>query len=129
MKLTLRTLDKRYSIAQLPRRQPLPMWATPPDDIEQFYSVSFTAEEISIVTLAEKVPQAVKAARNWAVLHVVGNLDFSLTGILADLATVLAKSKVSIFAISTYNTDYLLVPQDQLNDAQAALRAAGHTII
>jgi hypothetical protein len=64
----------------------------------------------------------------WRALGVVGPLDFSLIGILAALAEPLAAAKVSIFAISTYDTDYVLVREKSLETALAALRRAGHTV-
>jgi hypothetical protein len=71
----------------------------------------------------------VLAERGWRCLQVAGPLDFSLTGVLASLASCLAEAKVSIFAISTYDTDYLLVQAEDLETAIRALRAAGHEIV
>ena len=64
----------------------------------------------------------------WRCLQVAGPLDFALTGVLASLAQPLAAAGVSIFAISTYDTDYLLVPDEALDASLAALRSAGHTL-
>ncbi|WP_433472184.1 ACT domain-containing protein [Spirillospora sp. CA-142024] len=64
--------------------------------------------------------------RGWSVLMVAGPLDFSLTGILAAIAGPLAAAEISIFAVSTYDTDYVLLRSDQADDATKVLRAAGH---
>jgi hypothetical protein len=88
-----------------------------------------SADELSIVCEESKVPMDVKTERGWRVLKVLGPLDFSLVGILSDLANALAKAGVSIFAISTYDTDYVLVKQDQLDVALFALREAGHEVL
>jgi hypothetical protein len=81
-----------------------------------------------VVAAAAAVPRDAKAERGWRALHVDATLDFGLTGILAALVVPLAETGVSIFALSTYDTDYLLVREPQLPAALAALRAAGHTV-
>ena len=91
-------------------------------------SVTRTAAELSIVAPSAAVPPEVRAERDWRALRVAGPLDFALTGILASLAAPLADAGVSIFALSTYDTDYVLVRHPQLDVALAALRAAGHTV-
>jgi uncharacterized protein len=70
----------------------------------------------------------VECERGWRALVVRGPLDFALTGVLASLATPLAEAGVSIFALSTYDTDYVLVREAQLRDAVAALAAAGNDV-
>ena len=91
------------------------------------FSATRTAEELSVVCLeAEVPPEAAKADRGWACIRVAGTLDFSLTGVLAALAQPLAAAGVSIFALSTFDTDYLLVRGRDLPAARAALEAAGH---
>jgi hypothetical protein len=77
---------------------------------------------------AARVPDDVRAERGWRALAVAGPLDFALTGVLAALAGPLADAGVSIFAIATYDTDYVLVRADRLADAVGALRAAGHRV-
>ena len=87
-----------------------------------------TASELSIVCPDASVPAAVTAHRGWRAIAVDGTLDFALTGVLASLASPLASAGVSIFAVSTYDTDYVLVQQDALDRAVAALAAAGHRV-
>lgn len=123
------TLAGLYSITQISRSLAIPIWAAPPNSQDEFYSIAYTADEISIVTKAERVPSEAKSERDWAVLKVKGELDFSLTGILSDIAGVLAASEIPIFAISTFNTDYILVRHTHLHSAQRALRTKGHTVI
>lgn len=89
-----------------------------------------TKEELSLVCPTDRVPVDTLAREDgWRALQVAGPLDFSLVGILADLAGVLAQSGVSIFALSTYDTDYILTKEAQLEQALAALRQAGHTVL
>jgi hypothetical protein len=91
-------------------------------------SVTRTADELSIVCAEGLVPQGARCERGWRCLAVEGPLPFSATGILASLAGPLAEANVSIFAVSTFDTDYLLVPGQQMALALAALEAAGHEV-
>ena len=88
-----------------------------------------TAADTSIVCASARVPDGVRAERGWRALTVEGPLDFALTGVLAALAVPLADAGVSIFAVSTYDTDHVLVRSDRLADAVEALRAAGHSVV
>jgi hypothetical protein len=87
-----------------------------------------TASELSVVCAAAGVPDDVRAERGWRALAVEGPLDLALTGVLASLLVPLAHAGVSIFAVSTYDTDYVLVRSERLADALEALRGAGHRI-
>jgi hypothetical protein len=87
-----------------------------------------TRAELSVVCAAARVPDGVRAERGWRALAVCGRLDLGLTGVLAGLLAPLAAAGVPIFAVSTYDTDYVLVREERLAEAVAALRAAGHTV-
>jgi hypothetical protein len=101
---------------------PIPGWAH-----SSFFSVTRTRDELSIVCSEENVPEGVLCDRGWHCLQVKGPLDFEMTGILASLAVPLAEADVSIFAISTYDTDYLLVRE--LDRSITALSNAGHNVM
>ena len=103
----------------------LPDWATR----DGFFSVTRTDEELSIVCRADWVPSGVLAEKGWRALKVKGPFALSEVGVLAALAAVLADAKVSLFAISTFDTDYLLVSENQLPTAVTALRSAGHRVV
>ena len=95
----------------------------------QFFSHTRAAGEFSYVAEERGVPEAATAvSRGWIALMVHGPLDFSLTGILASVAVTLAEAGVSIFALSTYDTDYVLVKEETKIRTIAALRAAGHEV-
>ena len=97
---------------------------------DDFFFLSRTDEELSLVCREPSVPaNAAVAEPGWSMLRVAGVLDFSLTGILSSLSGTLAEAKVGIFAVSTYNTDYILVKTKDLSRAVESLRAAGHTFI
>lgn len=91
--------------------------------------VGKTDEEISLVCRTEDTP-AVTSARedSWSGFRVQGVLDFSLTGILAGISGILAEEKIGIFAVSTYNTDYILVKKENLERALEALAGRGFTV-
>jgi hypothetical protein len=101
----------------------IPGWAT-----GSLVSITRTHEEISIVCPEEKVPEGVETERGWRGLAVVGRLDFSLVGILSSLLGPLALAGIPVFVTSTFNTDYLFVKQERLEQALEALRQAGHEI-
>ncbi len=89
---------------------------------KKFYSITKTDEELSIVVDEDVDIQGEIVEYNWRAIKIVGILDFSLIGILSKISTILAKDKISIFAISTYNTDYILVKEDKLKNAIDALK-------
>lgn len=103
----------------------MPAWATAGKTLS---SITRTDEELSIVCAEKLVPTGVKQAAGWRLLKVEGPLDFSLVGVLASIARPLAEAAVSIFAISTHHTDYVLVREVQLATALQALQAAGHAV-
>ncbi|HET8976384.1 MAG TPA: ACT domain-containing protein [Solirubrobacterales bacterium] len=109
----------------------LPAGAAPPPDPGRgaLFSATRTADEVSVVCPADAAPAGARTEGPFAALRVSGALDFSLTGILASLAAPLAEAGVSVFAISTFDTDYLLVPRERLDDAREALAAAGHELV
>jgi hypothetical protein len=122
--LTLTILPEILAICRLSVDEIVPEWAM----LGEFVSITHTSDELSIVCAAENVPPDVKADRGWRGLKVVGPLDLALTGILASLAHPLAEAKINLFAISTFETDYLLVTEYNLASACEALRQAGHMV-
>lgn len=119
--LTLQIIEGEYSICRLPPDSAMPAWGVR----EPFYSVTATADELSVVCRTPHVPPGVRREDGWKALCVSGPLDFSLTGILAGLANPLAETGISIFAVSTYDTDYLLVRASDFANAVDTLKAAG----
>jgi hypothetical protein len=114
--LSLSILPETIAICRLPHDAPIPAWAMP--DASTLYSITRTTDELSIVCNQELVPPATPMVeRNWRAIKVGGPLDFSLTGILASLANPLAEAEISIFAISTFDTDYVLVQDDNFEQA------------
>jgi len=122
--LELSLLPERFAISRLAADSPVPAWATQ----GPFFSVTRTGDELSIVTELSRVPVGVPSQPGWRVLKVHGPFVLSEIGVLSALATPLAEAKISLFAVSTFDTDYLLVASETLSAAMAALERAGHTI-
>jgi hypothetical protein len=120
------------AVCKLAADAAIPAWATAVSQ-PGLCSITRTSEELSIVCLQELVPKNNEAILSmetgWVCLKVEGPLDFGLTGILASLAAHLAAAKIPIFAMSTYNTDYLLVKQDLIDKAIQVLEDAGQFVI
>ena len=93
-----------------------------------FSSVTHTADELSLVCAESAVPQGIHCEPGWRLFKIEGPLDFALTGILAAVAQPLAEAGVSIFTISTYETDYVMVKDQDVEKAVLALAAAGHRV-
>ncbi len=121
--LSLHLLPGRFAVCRLPPDAPLPEAGSP-----GLWSATRTADELSLVVPEEERRPEWQAETGWRCLQVAGPLDFGLTGILASLATPLAEAGVSLFAVSTYDTDYLLVRGDRLDQARKALEGAGHRV-
>ena len=124
MHLTL--LPGRLAICRLPADAPVPGWTPTAGSL---LSITRTADELSVVCDEARVTVEVVAERGWRALRVTGPLDFALTGVLAALAAPLAAAGVSIFALSTYDTDYVLVREADVERAVAALAHAGHDLV
>lgn len=122
--LELSLLPGRFAISRLAPDAHIPSWATQ----GAFYSVTRTRDELSIVVEESDVPAGTQSQAGWRVLKVHGPLVLSEVGVLASLTAPLADAKVSLFVVSTFDTDYLLVTQEQLTSAIVALGRAGHSI-
>lgn len=132
MNLTFTQIKDGLAICRFPIDHPIvPEWLS-----SSFFSITKTADELSVV-IPENLVLATgtlnldesKVDKTWKGLKVDGPLDFSLIGIMADIATTLANGGVSIFAISTYDTDYILVKEKDFEKAKGLLLKAGHTVL
>lgn len=124
-KLNLSLQPERLSYCRLASGAPIPEWAS---GSTAFTSITRTRDELSIVCEERRVPLAVKQESGWRLFKVAGPMDFSLVGILASLAGPLARARISIMAVSTFDTDYLMVKEPKLREAIKVLKAAGHRI-
>jgi uncharacterized protein len=117
-KFTLSVLPEKLGICHFGKGSPIPEWVVHNND---FFSVTKTHDELSVVCLDEKIPANVAAERGWRALKVKGPLGFVMTGIVSSLSGPLAKEGVSILYISTFETDYILVGEENLEKAKKVL--------
>lgn len=120
---SLVVLAGHYAVCRLAVGTPVPAWAR-----GEFFSVTSTPDEMSVMCPADVVPEEVLAERNWRVLKLVGPFPFSSVGVLASIAGPLAQAGISLLVVSTYDTDYLLIKADTLSAALRALQGAGHAV-
>jgi uncharacterized protein len=121
MRLTL--LPDSYAVCRLDPDASLPEWAK-----GQFVSITRTLQELSVVCPEQHVPENSRHEGSWKIFEVEGPMDLSLVGVLASLTHPLAKANINLFAMSTFDTDYLLVKEERLEDAKDALLLAGHSV-
>lgn len=127
-KPTLSVLKGRFNILRLEKDSKVPSEVFESD----FVSITQTSDELSVVfresNVQSSIPSGIRAERGWSCLKVEGPLDFSLTGILAGISSALAEKRISIFTISTYDTDYILVKETDLERTSEALANEGYKI-
>lgn len=122
--MNLLPLDGLFAVAKLPREAPIPPWASS----GTFFSITRTADELSVVCAEAQVPPGVQYEPGWRCVRVAGKMDFSLVGVLASLVGPLADAGISVFAVSTFDTDYLLVKEAAWKRTEKVILAAGHSV-
>jgi hypothetical protein len=122
--LKFRWLPGPYTIVRLAPGAPAPDWATK----GEFTSITRTTDEFSIVCPSENLPPDVGSSHRWICLKLEGPFPFSLTGVLLSFIEPLSSKGIPIFAISTYDTDYVLIQEEWAGAAISALQAAGHEL-
>jgi hypothetical protein len=125
LSLPLEMLPDTLAICRLPPDAAVPAWAT---GSATFLTISRTPEELSVTAVQGVVPDGTSCERDYRALRVRGTLPPDLVGILLSIAEPLARAGLAIFAISTYDTDYVLVKSRDIPAALVALRAAGHHV-
>ncbi|MGI6585515.1 MAG: ACT domain-containing protein [Gracilibacteraceae bacterium] len=123
--LTMELMKGLYGVCRLNSDEVLPEWALQ----GSFYSITKTSDELSVVCPQDNIPKNIICEKDWRILRIIGPLDFSLIGILSSISTILAKKGISIFAVSTYDTDYILVRDKDTGSAIEALSAEKYEII
>lgn len=123
--VTLELMRETLAVCKLPANADVPDWLPNTG----FVSLTRTPEELSIVCDQDVLPDDLEKGADWRAIKVQGQLDFALTGILSSIASPLADANISIFAISTFDTDYVLVQQSALDSAVKVLQDVGHTVV
>jgi hypothetical protein len=124
-KQTLSVLDATFSIHSMSAEQSIPAFVLSSD----FYFIGKTHDELSLVVKQDIAIEALESDYDWRVLEVLGPLNLSMVGIMAEISAILAAAKISIFVVSTFETDYFLVKSDSLAQAVAALKKARYEVI
>ena len=124
-RLQLVVLPDLYAVARLDPDAAVPGWASS----GEFCSLTRTADELSVACREHLVPDGMRCERGWRCLRVAGTMDFSMVGVVSSLATPIAESGLGVFVVSTFDTDYLLVKDHDLERVIQALRGYGHNVI
>ncbi len=119
----LEVLPSTFAICRLDADANVPEWAT-----GEFLSITRTPDELSIICRQGNVPENLQSELGWRCLRVAGRLKFSMVGVIASLAGTLAAANISVLVVSTFDTDYLLVKEGNLEAAVASLVEAGHAV-
>jgi len=123
--LKFRRLSGLYVVVRFAPDEAVPGWATK----GEFTSLSRSADELSIVCPADNLPHDIEAKLHWICLKLEGPFAFSLTGVLLSFIEPLSSKGVPVFAVSTYDTDYVLIQEEWIGPALNALRQAGHELV
>ena len=118
-------LREKLAVCQLPSGSRVPEWVMGTG----FFCVTQTADELSIVCEEARVPDGVRVEKDWVALKLEGPFPFSLTGVLSSFLQPLATAEIPIFAVATFDTDYVLMKREKLEEAIKALGAAGHEML
>jgi uncharacterized protein len=120
-----RLMDGPYAILRFAEDTAVPEWATR----GEFTSITRTSEELSVVCPLENLPADVHSLHRWICLKLQGPFEFSLTGVLLSFIEPLSSNNIPIFAISTYDTDYVLIQEEFWGMSLNALQQAGHVLV
>lgn len=125
IKLKMTLLKEYYGVCRMSPGAPFPDWTAD----SAFLSMTRTADELSVVCLQSSIPEGVRCEKDWRILKVEGPLDFSLIGIIARISSLLAEAGISLFAVSTFDTDYLLVKGTSIQRAIDVLTWSDYEIM
>jgi hypothetical protein len=123
--MVLELLEKDYSVYQFGVNHQIDKSVFNND----FISITKTNDELSVVAITGLFEQFVKREDNWKILKIDGILDFTLTGIISKISAILANNGIVVFVISTYNTDYILVKEDKLEEAIKVLEESEYKVV
>lgn len=120
----LTLLPDTFAICRLDADTAIPAWAIS----DSFFSITRTADELSIVCLQSLVPDGIRCKQDWRCFQLAGPIPFTTVGVLASLVQPLAEAGINVFAVSTFDTDYLLVKAANFKGAIDALRQQGFSL-
>lgn len=117
-------LEGLFAICRLDRSAPIPDWAT----TEPFFSITRTADELSVVCPQKGIPEGIDCEAGWRCLKVESPFNFDLTGMISSIAVPLAEADIGMFVVATQDSDYLMVKEPDLERAIAVLSRAGYRV-
>ena len=123
MKVSL--LEETYGVCRLPSNTRIPEW-TERQTKQTFLSITQTSEELSIVCPMQWIPSGVQCERDWKCIKIIGPLDFNQIGVISSMSGALAQHSIPLFVISTYDTDYLFVKEDNIVKTKQILEQNKH---
>jgi hypothetical protein len=123
-KLKLTSLPGNFSIFQIDPVIGIPLWAQQ----GEFFSITQAADELSIVCEDKYIPDSINREKNWRVLKIEGPFNFDEIGILNSITTPLARANISLLAVSTFNTDYILIQDSHFIEVVDILKNDGHKV-
>jgi len=123
--MELQLFEQELAVVRLNSECEIPSWVYS----AEFFSITRTADELSIFCDASVVPSECDHSKGWRIFRVVGQFDLELTGMISALSMPLAMKQISIFSISTHDTDYMVLQNQSLADAKGALERAGHVFV
>ncbi len=122
--MLFKILENKYGVCRLHNTASIPEWI----GTGEFISITRTEDELSMVCLEEGIPEEIPCERGWRILKIQGPLDFTMIGVLSEISMLLAKEEISIFVISTFDTDYILLKELNLGRAKEVLIAENHIV-
>ncbi len=122
--LTLSVLPETFAVCRMENNLPIPPWAT----AGSFFSITRTLDELSVVCPDQFVPKEIRSSDGWKCLKVKGPIDFSAIGVVQSLVQPLAAANISVFVTSTFDTDYVMVKEKDVESALSVLSEAGHHV-
>jgi hypothetical protein len=122
--LKLSLLKNKYAICSLPKDAPIPEWAL----AQSLASINRTDKELTIVCKQDIIPSQYQSDLNWRCFKIDGSFDLNQIGVISSISSPLADAGISIYVISTYDTDYFLIKDDNLEKTISTLSASGHSI-
>lgn len=125
MKYQFRILEDLYSICKLSSDSAIPDWINK----NRFYSVTKTDDELSILCAQQSIPTEIEYEKDWKILKIDSKLDFSIVGVIAQISKLLAENNISIFVISTFDTDYICIKEKDLLKSIEILKQAGNIFL
>lgn len=125
MNYKFKRLKGIYSVCKLNNCAEIPDWI----DKNNYYSITKTEDELSIICIQDNIPTEIQCEKDWEILKIDSVLDFSMVGVISEISSLLSGNNISIFVVSTFNTDYILVKKADFNKAVKILEENGNTFI